>query len=625
MLMHFRNYFANPQINFQFARYDNNFIGFYNNTLEVTEENVTTFYSVPLSRAEILISEEDLVFIKRVPILYRTLSRPWLKEYLTKNTSHPYWSEVFENVYGDYAINFVLPIVLNDSAAGRTKKDFFYASLHNQPSLHVDHLYGLVGVQFTMSYLTSFLRNVSSGGPEQSFIMNTKGQILAHSTRQYANENDLAHYITQQHLLRKNSSTFRYNNQFDVVTEGLYDRYGLDWAVVVVVPERSFVAQILTSGVTSFVLFHLQLVVQPFVMFIILQYISRSVHSIVRNMNKLLSLQGLESSYERKESKSFLTDIREMSHSLNTLRKGLASLSKYVPHVIQKRLSRTQMIPKDLTTVGMKSRNMSVMFCGILGFTEIAETADHVVFLNVVTEYFDRVCKIVEVHHGVVDKIIEGSVMVLFKEENHEVCACRAALEIIESLSEFEKRWEECNFPKLQVSIGINSGEMLCGCMGSNNRLSFTAIGDNVNIAARLQHLARTYSCSIFIGENTFEALSTKRNEFLCFFVDFIKLKGKKHPTSVYCLRKFESDASEVEHKISHDLDLAKQYILQGEYFHVRQVCENLIRLNNTCTITCRLQQRSLELMARVERGSMARSRLFLSSDCISYSATLSQ
>nr|CAG4718086.1 unnamed protein product [Naegleria fowleri] len=121
-------------------------------------------------------------------------------------------------------------------------------------------------------------------------------------------------------------------------------------------------------------------------------------------------------------------------------------------HVIQKRLSRTQMIPKDLTTVGMKLRNMSVMFCGIADFTEIAETADLVVFLSIVTEYFERVCKIVEVHYGVIDKIIEGSVMVLFGAENHQVCACHAALEILESLREFEKRWEECNFSKPQVN-----------------------------------------------------------------------------------------------------------------------------------------------------------------------------
>ncbi|KAG2383103.1 hypothetical protein C9374_004440 [Naegleria lovaniensis] len=592
--------------------------------MEVTEGNVTTFYSVPISRAEMFISDDDLIFVKRVPILYRTLSRPWLTEYLTKNTSRPYWSEVFMNVYGDYAINFVCPIFLNDSVA-QWRNTSLYAPLDDRPFIQIDQLYGLVGVQFTVSYLTSFLRNITNGRPEQTFIMNKKGQILGHSSRMYANENNIARSILDNGLLRNDSGSFRYNHELMVTTARIYDDYGLDWAVVVVSMEKSFVAEMLTSGVVAFVLFILQLMVQPFIVFIILHYISHNLYSIVRNMTKFLSLQGLEPKDEHKESKSFLTEIYEMNHTLNTLRNGLASLSKYVPHIFQKRLSRTHSVPEDITKVGMKPRNMTVMFCGIVGFTEIAETANHVVFLNVVSEFFETVCRIAETHNGVVDKIIEGSVMVLFNEDHHEVCACRAALDILESLSEFEMKWKECNFPKLQVTFGINSGEMLCGCMGSNNRLSFTAIGDNVNIASRLQHLARTYSCSIFIGENTFEALSTRGNEFLCFFVDFIRLKGKKHPTSVYCLRKFETDASEVEHKISSDLDLAKQYILQGEFFHVRQVCEKLVTLDGTCTITCRLQQRSLELIAKVEHCGMARSRQFLSSDCISYPSTLSQ
>nr|CAG4716745.1 unnamed protein product [Naegleria fowleri] len=223
---------------------------------------------------------------------------------------------------------------------------------------------------------------------------------------------------------------------------------------------------------------------------------------------------------------------------------------------------------------------------------------------------------------------MEGTVMAFWNDKsfecaNHEIYACRAALEIIEQLKTMETLWKtRGGYPKLHVHVGINSGEMFCGCMGSLSRVSYTVIGDNVNVASRLQHVAEHISWHIVIGSHTYHVV---RPHFVCLFVDFIKLKGKKRPILVYALKCFSKEASELDRKLEKDLDASKHYLAKGEYYHVRQVCEKFIEIDEKCPIPRYLLNRVSVAKAETEERVLSIWIISSRSDSLSSSSIASQ
>jgi len=126
-------------------------------------------------------------------------------------------------------------------------------------------------------------------------------------------------------------------------------------------------------------------------------------------------------------------------------------------------------------------------------------------------------------------------------EEDHPVRACRAALEMLKRLEELQVEWEKAGIPKLDMGIGLSTGRVTVGNMGSSTRFDYTVMGDTVNLGSRLEGLNKEYGTHIIVPKYTCEDV---KEQFILRHLDLIRVKGKKTPINIYELM---GDISEKE------------------------------------------------------------------------------
>jgi len=182
--------------------------------------------------------------------------------------------------------------------------------------------------------------------------------------------------------------------------------------------------------------------------------------------------------------------------------RGLASFQKYMPT----ELVRTLVSRGVEARPGGHNQQLTVMFTDLAGYTSISERlGDRVV--PVLAEYLEAVSAAVLGRDGTIDKFIGDGVMAFWgapvPNERHALDACEAALECQRLLASQRASADRCGGTALRMRIGINTGRMLVGNIGSNERLSYTVIGDPVNVASRLEPLGKLYGVDIIIGEET--------------------------------------------------------------------------------------------------------------------------
>lgn len=172
----------------------------------------------------------------------------------------------------------------------------------------------------------------------------------------------------------------------------------------------------------------------------------------------------------------------------------------------------------------------SVIFIDMVGFTRISETAPPNTVVEMINNYFDIMAKEIMSQDGFIDKFIGDAVMAVFRGDYHLDRAVDAALSIRNKIGELDAPDENADF-KPKVSIGIKSGEMISGNIGSKSlkRLDYTVIGDTVNTAARFQDIAKENQ--IIIGESCYEKI---KEYFKCRELGKINLKNKAEPVTVF-------------------------------------------------------------------------------------------
>ncbi len=198
-------------------------------------------------------------------------------------------------------------------------------------------------------------------------------------------------------------------------------------------------------------------------------------------------------------------------------------------------------------------RMVTVLFSDIRGFTSISERLEPEQVAEMLREYLSEMTEIVFKHGGTVDKYIGDCVMALynvpFADPDHAVHAVRTALEFQERTLAVSARWQERLGVSLRSGVGINTGEAIVGAMGSRQRLEYTAIGDTVNLASRLETATKDYAASIIISEDTRSHL---RGDFLIRELGDVTVKGKSRPVTIYAVlpadtRTYPRAALEVE------------------------------------------------------------------------------
>lgn len=193
-----------------------------------------------------------------------------------------------------------------------------------------------------------------------------------------------------------------------------------------------------------------------------------------------------------------------------------------------------------------KEIEATVFFSDIKDFTSISEKLTPQEIVRHLNEYFSLCSDVIMKYSGMIDKYSGDSVMAVFgapvQRENHALDACLCALEIIERLKEFNINNQASGAPQFYTRIGIHTGRMVIGNIGTEYHLDYTVIGDTVNLASRLESSNKIYNTAILISENTAEfagnAVHTRK-------LDSIQVKGRETPVTVYELLKKNSSVSD--------------------------------------------------------------------------------
>jgi len=185
--------------------------------------------------------------------------------------------------------------------------------------------------------------------------------------------------------------------------------------------------------------------------------------------------------------------------------------------------------------LGGHRREMTVLFSDIRGFTAITERGAPEEIVGMLNEYFSRMVEIVFRHHGTLDKFVGDMVMALFgaplDDPDHAEHAVEAALEMQDALFELNDRWQAQGRAMFDIGIGINTGPMIAGNLGSEAIMSYTVIGDAVNLGARLESLNKDYGTRIIISETTRAGLGGR---YLLRPLGEVVVKGKTQPVAIF-------------------------------------------------------------------------------------------
>lgn len=189
----------------------------------------------------------------------------------------------------------------------------------------------------------------------------------------------------------------------------------------------------------------------------------------------------------------------------------------------------------DYKHAGIGSKeNVTMLFSDIRNFTSLSETLPPEKVVEMLNHFFSNMTLAILEHNGTIDKFIGDSIMATWgapiKSGTHATDAVLAALTMIEKLRTVNQWLEQHQLDAIDIGIGVHTGEVILGSIGSDQKADYTVIGDNVNLASRLEGATKIYGCPLLLSEKTYELLE----DVPCAMIDIIRVKGKKRPVKIY-------------------------------------------------------------------------------------------
>jgi adenylate cyclase len=189
----------------------------------------------------------------------------------------------------------------------------------------------------------------------------------------------------------------------------------------------------------------------------------------------------------------------------------------------------------ELLRLGGEEKELTALFSDIRGFTALSEGLSPTALVEILNEYLSEMTDVIMKNWGTLDKYIGDAIMAFwgapYPQDDHAVRACRAALEMQRALAKLQQRWDAQGRPRIDIGVGINTGLMVVGNMGSSKRFNYTIMGDNVNLASRLEGTNKTFGTQLIISEST---CLLAQNEMLVRELDLIRVKGKQKPVKIF-------------------------------------------------------------------------------------------
>lgn len=299
------------------------------------------------------------------------------------------------------------------------------------------------------------------------------------------------------------------------------------WSICIITPVSDINGELRKNILIWFIFIMVAILAGAILTSVFSSSLSRPIKKLAQDANLICQLR-LD---EVKQTISRIKEISTMSDSFTQMKNAISSFQRYMPIALVKKL----IISGKVATVGGENKELTLMFTDIQNFTPLSENIEPQELMEYLSRYFQIITRIVIDSNGTVDKYIGDGMMAFWgapvDDSDHVLHACLAAVKIQEALQELNQEYQKENKPAVITRIGINTGNVVVGNVGSDDRLNYTSLGDSVNLASRLEDINKIYGTSIVVSEYTYNKVKDK---FRFRFLDRVLVKGKKRGVYIY-------------------------------------------------------------------------------------------
>lgn len=241
---------------------------------------------------------------------------------------------------------------------------------------------------------------------------------------------------------------------------------------------------------------------------------------------------------------SWVKDFRKLEANFIQVARGIEIFERYLPETVVRGIVSGD---ERANRLHVSRREVTIMFADIADFTSISESLSQEDLLFMLTRYLSIMTRIVESFGGVVAEILGDGLLVFWNTPDdmmqHAAKAVASALAQQQSLVRLNKEFSSLKLPPIKIRIGIHTGRVLTGNIGSETKMKFGCMGDPMNLASRLEGLCKTYGVSIICSGSTYDEMR-KEVAIFCRKLDVVLVKGRKEPTTIYEVMGFTEDSN---------------------------------------------------------------------------------
>jgi class 3 adenylate cyclase len=305
------------------------------------------------------------------------------------------------------------------------------------------------------------------------------------------------------------------------------DGFGQQWQVITLTPIDDFVGTLKATNRLMMVVIIILTMIELFFIYLASSRLSRPVENVSQQLQAIESLK-----FDVPASRpSKIREIARLETAASLLRTSLKSFSSFVPLDVVRQLIKSG-IP---LTLGVEPRFLTVFFSDLENFSSHSETLAPADLLVQISTYLEEVSGAISEEGGTVDKFIGDGVMAFWnaplQRPDHVLRACAAALRAARRMERVNDAWETEGRPRIHIRIGLNCANVLVGNVGSSTRLSYTALGDGVNVAARLEGINKLFGTTICISDSIYDQV---RTDILARPLKRVQVKGRKTEFMIY-------------------------------------------------------------------------------------------
>lgn len=381
-------------------------------------------------------------------------------------------------------------------------------------------VFAVIKINISLKELSNFVALQTIGHSGKTFILQNNGSILLP-------QGDVD--ATLRSLLTSGYEKFMEGHRNLLLLDSEQGQYFVNfaelpiayddiWLVAVLVKYNDFFADVIKAEHKALLISFMLVILFSGAAFIVATHISRPIVRLARNVDLITNLDFSE----QQPVSSRIIEIMTLTNSVKAMRRALFAFSRFIPiEVVRALIAQGREL-----VLGGERREMTILFTDIANFTTHSESMIIEDLVHALSAQLSEISKAVLHYEGTLDKYIGDSVMAFWGAPtaivDSSIKACYAALTAHRQLQKTQE-W--------QSRFGIHVGEVLVGNLGTEERMNYTAIGNPVNVAARLQALNKQYATCILISESVLEKIGT---HFVTRPIDCVALKGKMNKITIY-------------------------------------------------------------------------------------------